>query len=370
MAEKNKNININSDFFPQKYADAIVGFPADEQKAIKKKYESMKYEVGEAIGVVAAQSISEPATQTTLRSYHAEGRTQLVTTKGLPRLIEIFDARKVPKTPTMAIYLDEQNNTLEKAREIASKIRETKLKQLISEDSLDMIHMRVEIILDREQVNSSETNVEEIANILKKNLRSINITTEQNKIYIELKKKEFDIRELQAIRIKTRTIYIKGIKGVSQVIIEKVKNDWVIRTLGSSLRRVLKLKGVDTTRTTSNNIFEISEVLGIEAARNAIVKETIDTMREQGVDTDIRHLLLVADVMTNNSAISAIGRYGLAGRKASVLSRANFEETVKHLTYAAVAGEIDPLESVIENIIVGNLAPIGTGIVKLAVKEE
>ncbi len=360
----------NTNFFPPKYADAIVGLPAKEQEAIKKKYESMKFEVGEAIGVVAAQSISEPATQTTLRSYHAEGRTQLVTTKGLPRLIEIFDARKMPKTPTMEIYLDAENNTLEKAREIAAKIRETKLKQLISEDSLDMINMRAEIVLDREQMSASEANVEEIMNILKKNLRSANITSEQNKIYIELKKKDFDVRELQATRIKARTIYIKGIKGISQIIIEKVKNDWVIRTLGSSLRRVLKIKGVDTIKTTSNNIFEVADVLGIEAARNAIVKETIDTMREQGVDTDIRHLLLVADVMTNTASISAIGRYGLAGRKASVLSRANFEETVKHLTYAAVAGEIDPLESVIENIIVGNLAPIGTGIVKLAVKEE
>ncbi len=362
--------NQNSDFFPQKYADAIVGLPAEEQKKIKEKYGKMRYEVGEAIGVVAAQSISEPATQTTLRSYHAEGRTQLVTTKGLPRLIEIFDARKMPKTPAMEIYLDAENNTLEKAREIAAKIRETKLKQLISEDSLDMIHMRVEIVLDREQISASEITVEEIMNILKKNLRSVNITSEDNGIYLELKKKDFNIRELQATRIKARTIYIKGIKGISQIIIEKVKNDWVIRTLGSSLRKVLKLNGADTTRTVSNNIFEIAEVFGIEAARNSIVKETIDTMREQGVDTDIRHLLLVADVMTNNAAISAIGRYGLAGRKASVLSRANFEETVKHLTYAAVAGEIDPLESVIENIIVGNIAPIGTGIVKLAVRGE
>lgn len=363
------NKSANSNFFPPKYADAIAGLSADEQKKLKAKYESMKFEIGEAIGVIAAQSISEPATQTTLRSYHAEGRTQLVTTKGLPRLIEIFDARKEPKTPAMEIRLTSENNTLEKARELAARIRETKLKQLISEDSIDLVNMRVEINLDREQLSASETTAEEVAATLKKNIRGVAIASEGNTLYIEPKKEAYTIKDLQDIRMKVRIVYIKGIKGVTQVIVEKVQEDWIVRTLGSSLRRVLKMDGVDAERTFSNNIYEVADVLGIEAARNAIVKETIDTLREQGVDTDIRHLLLVADAMTNKGEISAIGRYGLAGRKASVLSRANFEETVKHLTYAAVAGEIDPLESVIENVIVGNLAPIGTGIIKLKVKE-
>lgn len=355
---------------PQKYADALGKLPQKEQERLMKRYESMKFDTGEAIGVIAAQSISEPATQTTLRSYHAEGRTQLVTTKGLPRLIEIFDARKEPKTPAMEIYLAPESNMIENAREIAARIRETKLKQLIAEDSLDVINMRVEIILDREQLSMSEITADEVANIIRKNMRTLNVNNKENTITIEPKKKEFTIKDLQALRIKIRTIYIKGIKGVHQIIVEKIKDDWVIKTLGSSLRRVLKIKGVDITRTVSNNIFEVAEVLGIEAARNAIVRETINTMREQGVDTDIRHLLLVADAMTNSGAIQAIGRYGLAGRKASILSKANFEETIKHLTAAAVDGGIDPLESVIENVIVGNLAPIGTGLVKLGVRED
>lgn len=359
----------NETILPQKYADALSKLPEKEQERLKARYNAMKFEAGEAIGVIAAQSISEPATQTTLRSYHAEGRTQLVTTKGLPRLIEIFDARKEPKTPAMEIYLSPENNTLEAARDIAAKIRETKLKQLIAEDTLDMLNMRLEITLDSEPLSMTGTSAEEAANIIRKNMRNANVNVKDYTIMIEPKKREFTIKDLQALRIKVRMLYIKGIKGVRQIIVEKVKDDWVIKTLGSSLRRALKIKGVDTTRTTSNNIFEVAEVLGIEAARNAIVKETITTMREQGVDTDIRHLLLVADAMTNSGAIQAIGRYGLAGRKASILSRANFEETVKHLTNAAVDGGIDPLESVIENVIVGNLAPIGTGLVKLGVKE-
>ena len=166
-----------------------------------------------------------------------------------------------------------------------------------------------------------------------------------------------------------RDKYIKGIKGVEQVIVDKEENDWVIKTIGSNLKKVLKMAEVDVSRSFTNNIYEIRSLLGIEAARNSIVRETLTTMRAQGVDTDIRHVLLVADAMTSTGDIKAIGRYGIAGGKSSVLSRANFEETVKHLTNAAVGGEVDPLNSIVENIIMGNIAPVGTGMVKLKVKE-
>lgn len=339
-------------------------------KIARELFKKMRYDVGEAVGVIAAQSISEPATQTTLRSYHAEGRTQLVTTRGLPRLIEIFDARKEPRTPTMAIFLAKEDNTRDGARSVAAKIKETKLKQILDHDSIDLVNMTIEFKPIKEQMEALEITMDELVGLVQKRLKNINATSERGSIKVELKKEGCTIRDLQDARVKIRSMYIKGIKGIEQAIIEEKEGDWIIRTLGSNLAKVLKMKGVDHTRTVSNNIYEIAEVLGIEAARFAIVRETIDTMREQGVDTDIRHLLLVADAMTNSGEIRAIGRYGLAGEKSSVLSRANFEETVKHLIDAASGGEIDPLESVIENIIVGNLAPVGTGMVRIGLKDD
>lgn len=343
-----------------------------EKDKLLKRYPKIRYEVGEAVGVVAAQSISEPATQTTLRAYHSEGRTQLVTTKGLPRLIEIFDARKIPKTPTMEIYLDKEHNNREDARKIAAKIKETKLKHILKEDSIDLIHLRTEYVADKTLLQNLDVTTESLVSLIKKSIKYINIKSENDVIIIEIsenKKPDFSISDLQSIRVRVRNLFIKGIKGIEQAIVENENEQWTIKTLGSNLKKVLKMTGIDSTKTTSNNIFEVAKVLGIEAARNAIIKETITTMREQGVDTDIRHLLLVADAMTNDGTIQPIGRYGLAGQKSSVLSRANFEETVKHLTNAASGGEIDPLESVIENIIIGNIAPIGTGMVKLKVKD-
>ncbi|ERG98637.1 MAG: DNA-directed RNA polymerase, beta'' subunit/160 kD subunit, partial [Haloquadratum sp. J07HQX50] len=129
---------------------------------------------------------------------------------------------------------------------------------------------------------------------------------------------------------------------------------------------VLKIDGVDATRTTSNNIHEVRKNLGIEAAREAIINETMETLREQGLDdVNVRHLMLVADIMTNNGEIESIGRHGISGSKESVLARAAFEVTVNHLLDAAVHGEEDDLDGVIENVIAGKPVAIGTGDVDL-----
>jgi len=122
---------------------------------------------------------------------------------------------------------------------------------------------------------------------------------------------------------------------------------------------------VDTTRTRTNNISEIAQVLGIEAARNAIIHEAVSTLNEQGILVDVRHLMLVADMMCLEGEVKQIGRHGIAGEKESVLSRAAFEVTVNHLLDAAVANEVDELSGVTENVIVGQPIQLGTGDVKL-----
>ncbi|MCK4555573.1 MAG: DNA-directed RNA polymerase subunit A'' [Candidatus Aenigmarchaeota archaeon] len=352
---------------PDKYEDAVAD--SKKKKELLERYSRMIYEPGEAVGVVAAQSISEPATQTTLRSYHREGKVGLEVTQGLPRLIELFDAKKTPRTPAMDIYLDEEHNNKDDARKIAAKIKETKLKHFLALDSLDLLNMKLELELDKKQLETYDITGEAIISLISKTIKTADISLSKNIISLEIKKEDVSVKGLQDLRVKARNLHVKGIKGIEQAIVELQDGRWIIRTLGANLARVLEMPGVDMTKSKSNDIYEIARVLGIDAARNAIINEALSTMREQGVDTDVRHLLLVADAMTNDGEIRAIGRYGLAGRKSSVLSRANFEETVKHLTWAAANGDIDPLESVIENIIVGNMAPVGTGTIKLKIKE-
>jgi DNA-directed RNA polymerase subunit A" len=130
-----------------------------------------------------------------------------------------------------------------------------------------------------------------------------------------------------------------------------------------------KIEGVDFLRTTTNNIAEIAEVLGIEAARNAIIDEMISTLNEQGLDVDPRHITLIADAMTMDGEVKQIGRHGIAGEKASVLSRAAFEVTVDNLLEAAIHGETDELKGVTENVIVGQPIKLGTGSVDLVARK-
>ncbi|MEE8632655.1 MAG: DNA-directed RNA polymerase subunit A'/A'', partial [Candidatus Bathyarchaeia archaeon] len=140
---------------------------------------------------------------------------------------------------------------------------------------------------------------------------------------------------------------------------------WVIRTDGSNLPPILETKGIDPTKTISNHVHEIAKTLGIEAARNLLVKEAIGVLEEQGLDVDIRHIMLVSDIMTLTGEVQQIGRHGISGKKSSVLARAAFEITVPNIVAAAVKGETDPLRGVTENVIVGQSIPIGTGLVNL-----
>ncbi len=160
---------------------------------------------------------------------------------------------------------------------------------------------------------------------------------------------------------------IKGIDGITRAVLARDEKTgrWYIVTEGSNLKEVLKVPSVDAERTMTNSILEIGEVLGIEAARNSIIKEAKGTLGEAGLNVDTRHIMLVSDLMTNDGAVKAIGRHGISGRKSSVLARAAFEITAPHLLRAAMNGEVDNLEGVAENIIVGQPVTLGTGAVNL-----
>jgi len=350
--------------------DAIKEFKLTEsqkEKAIGLVVEIYKkscYEMGEAIGVVAAQSISEPATQMTMRTYHVAGAAEIKVTLGLPRLVEIFDARRSPKTPTMSVYLQKSYNTPSKAQEVAAEIQETRLKDLSIEPSVDLLNMQIEIPLDSSSLKERGLKSNKIVDKLKENFKELSIRELKNSIFIK-PKEELSIKALQKLKTKLLDSHIKGVKSVTEVRVVQKEDEWILNTLGSNFAKVLEVHGIDKSRTTTNNIHEVLKVLGVEAARQAIIKDAYTTMKEGGLSVDIRHIMLVADMMTADGDIKAIGRYGVAGAKGSVLARANFEETIKHLTKAAVKAETDKLESIIENVMINQVVPVGTGMFDL-----
>jgi len=333
------------------------------EKAIKltvKHYKRALMEPGEAVGIVAAQSIGEPGTQMTLRTFHYAGVREQNVTLGLPRLIEIVDARRIPSTPIMTIYLTgKHKKSREAAVKVARNIVHTALEDLAQAVYEDPVHEEIVVELNKTMMEDREVKSQE----LKDKLKMENFTVRIRGNHINIKPKK--VEALKKLLDKVPSLHIKGVPGIKRVLVTEERGEWVIRTDGSNLSKALEVPGVDSCRTTTNNVHEIAKTLGIEAARNALIHEAKGVLEEQGLDVDIRHVMLVADMMTSTGEVQQIGRHGVSGKKSSVLARAAFEITVPNIIDAAVKGESDPLAGVTENVIVGQSIPIGTGLVEL-----
>ncbi|AEM58438.1 DNA-directed RNA polymerase subunit A'' [Haloarcula hispanica N601] len=343
-------------------------------KAVESRYLDTRVDPLDPVGTVSAQSIGEPGTQMTMNTFHYAGVAEIDVTQGLPRLIELVDARKTPDTPMMTVHLDEEYaDDRERAHEVVWKIEATRILALgdISTNVADMlveIDLNEDTLLERwPTVNDTDAIAEEIAETIESNL---GVSTRQAGTVIEFGPEEPSYRDLLQLVEELREIVFKGIEEITRVVIRKEETDngeeFVLYTEGSDFGEVLDIEGVDASRTTCNNIHEIYRELGVEAARETLINETMNTLEEQGLDdVNVRHLMLVADIMTNEGTIESIGRHGISGSKDSVLARAAFEVTVNHLLDAAIHGEVDELDGVTENVIVGKPIKLGTGDVNL-----
>ena len=346
------------------------------EKVLKKTVDLIERalaEPGEAVGVVTAQSIGEPGTQMTLRTFHFAGVKERNVTLGLPRLIELVDARKKPVTPTMDIYLDEDHKiSREKALEVAREIIFTRVSDLIEKTDTDYsgiltFHLSEAKLLER------GCEIKEVDEVLKGSKKKYEISINEKKQSIKVTvPDEPDAQTLLTLKNKLLNTRVKGVPDIERVTIVKQDEEWVIQTAGSNLAKVVAITGIDTSRVTTNNVYEVWQTLGIEAARTALVKEITNTLEEQGLEVDTRHIMLVADLMTSKGYLQQIGRHGIAGTKTSVLARAAFEITVPTIAKASLEGQVETLRGVTENVIVGATVPVGTGMVELymMVKEE
>jgi len=336
---------------------------------IKEKYEYTKINPGEAVGIVTAESFGEPGTQMTLNIFHFAGVAEVSVSLGLPRLIEIFDARKEIKTPAMEIYLKKPyNRDVKKVRKIASSIKETKLEDLTSEFSINLTKLQVEISLNKKRMSELGITERFLIKSLSTSLKNTSIRQAKDKIVLKAKAKENELMETYKLKEKAKEAYIKGVKKISQVLPVKSKNEFIIITFGSNLKDILQLKEIDSERTTTNDIFETAKVLGIEAARQTIINEASKVIGDQGLDVDIRHIMFIADIMTTTGGIRGITRSGITGEKESVLARASFETPIRHIVNASLIGEEDNLNSVIENVLLNQPVPLGTGLPDLIAK--
>lgn len=331
---------------------------------VSKLHMKEKLEPGEAIGIITAQSFGEPSTQMVLRTFHFAGVSEMQVTQGLPRLIEIFDARKKPSSPKMEIYLNKDYNNEKDAKTFAEKIKEFTIKDIASEINSDFSDKKIEIKLDKAATRHTHMSVKTMV----EKLGELGFKAREKDDSIIVNTGDIGFKEIYQFKEKLKESIISGVKGVKQILIVKRGADFVVITLGTNLKKIIELKEVNANRTISNDLHETAEVFGIEVARQLIMNEITEVIKPQGLDINERHLKLVSDAMTNTGEVKGVTRIGIIAQKSSILARATFETPVKQFVNASIKGSKDKLASVIENIILNQPVPIGTGLPGLLVR--
>jgi DNA-directed RNA polymerase subunit A" len=338
--------------------------------AVLKEYKNARISPGESVGILSAESIGEPGTQMTLNTFHFAGVAEMNVTLGLPRIIEILDGRKELKTPTMEIYPKKPYSQGKGIRELALSLKETKLDEVALEFLINLVDLTIEVKLDKEKMKDINLTNSQITNAISKQTKGFSVKDGKESIILKSRGKDESLNDIYKAKEKIKDVHLNGIKGITQVLPVRRDEEYMIITAGSNLSEVLQINEIDAFRTTTNNIFEIHQILGIEAARQAIINEVFKVIESQGLNVDVRHIMLVADTMCISGSVKGITRYGVVSEKASVLARASFETPIKHIINAALIGEVDNLNSVVENVMLNQPVPIGTGLPNLVTEEK
>ena len=399
--------------------------------AVETRFIKANAQPGEMVGVLAAQSIGEPATQMTLNTFHFAGVSAKNVTLGVPRLKEILNVSQNIRTPSMTVYQEpDKVGDRESAKLLRSMVQHTNLRSVaetcelwydpditstIIPEDMDMVesyfiipedteqelagHSKwlLRITLSRAKLLDKGLNIQDVAAKMKstfgRDLSVIfsDINADEQILRIRTvhayggKDDEEDRREDDEVLRRFMNemldnLTFHGVPRVERAFIDMktrpqmaadgslyMKKDapeckeFVLETSGSSFAKVLAIPGVDTTRTYTNKFTEVFEVFGIEATRSALLRELAQVLSFDGSYVNHRHLALLCDVMTSRGYVMAVTRHGINKSDTGALMRCSFEQTVEILLEAAATGELDDCHGVSENLILGQIAPVGTG---------
>ncbi|ETW54564.1 DNA-directed RNA polymerase III subunit RPC1 [Plasmodium falciparum Palo Alto/Uganda] len=354
---------------------------------------------GDAVGSISAQSIGEPGTQMTLKTFHFAGVASMNVTLGVPRIKEIINASNSIQTPILNIPL-EVNDNYNFALMMKSKLEKTTIRDIcmyIKEDYTSRgVFLSVkfnEELIQKLFLNINAYNIKDIIlkqshiNKIKINKIHINVINKY-KLHISLKNDEFIFFQMESLKKGLLDLLIYGDKDIKRCIIKKEdievtdnedeiwkqktyskkkkkKTVYSILVEGNSLNYVLGLEGVDFKHIISNHVINVFQVLGIEAARITIINEIKKCVEAYSIDIDIRHIMLLADIMAFTGDILGINRFGIQKARQSTLMLASFEETNEHLFVSSFFKNVDEINNISESIIVGKNIPIGTGAFQL-----
>ena len=406
---------------------------------VKDRWIKAQAQPGEMVGVLAAQSIGEPATQMTLNTFHFAGVSAKNVTLGVPRLKEILNVSSNIKTPSMTIYQEpEKAGDRESAKLLRSLVQFTNLRSVaetcelwydpdiqntIIEEDQDMVESYyilpeddaqspdsqsrwlLRITLSRAKLLDKGLNIQDVSQEIKRRYKNdialifsdINADEQIIRVRIVNSYQKEEDEDLEGDDVQLRKLMhemldkvsFRGVQGIERAFIdqklrpvlqpdgsliqEKDRSDckeFVLETSGSAFAKVLAIPGVDTSRTYTNRFMEIFQVFGIEATRSALLRELTAVLAFDGSYVNHRHLALLCDVMTARGYIMPATRHGINKSDTGALMRCSFEQTVEILLEAAATGECDRTRGVSENLILGQIAPVGTGSLEVFLDEQ
>ncbi len=333
---------------------------------VVEEYENSLITPNEAIGVITAQSVGEPSTQMTLNTFHFAGvATQSV--EGLPRLIEILDIKKTLEMPMMKLYLKEQLSE-DKVKLVSSKIRETKLFDFVKKVDIDVEEKKVVIDLDLKEFKKVGVDPEALIGNLDKKIRKS--SEFDGKTIVITGGSNDGLKDLMGMKEFALSSIVFGIKGIRDVSLIKENDEFVIVTKGIALKQIANISEIDISRVYCNDITEMYNSYGVEAARQTVIREIMEVVKSQGLSINERHVLLIADVMTYTGEPRGMTRYGIVADKLNVLTRASFETPLKHISGGALINEENVLTSITENVMTNQMVYVGTGVPKVSVKKS
>ncbi|KAJ8756358.1 hypothetical protein K2173_025170 [Erythroxylum novogranatense] len=372
----------------ENFAHKVYGITERQLQAFLKtcidRYTGKIVEPGTAIGCIGAHGIGEPGTQMTLKTFHFAGVASMNITQGVPRIKEIINGAKKISTPIITAEL-EHNTNVSAARVVRGRIQKTVLGQVAKSIKIVMTSRSASVVVTLDMKMIQELQLSLDANTVKESILQmprIKLKSQHIKV-LDIRKLEVLPQgdrnkvhfELHSLKNMLPNIVVKGIKTVERAVIAQKKNDdkeshqgqprYNMLVEGNGLQEVMGTEGVDGRKTSSNHVMEVLATLGIEAARKCIIDEIKQTMESHGMSIDIRHMMLLADLMTFKGEVLGITRFGIQKMGKSVLMLASFEKTADHLFSASVNGREDSIEGVSECIIMGIPMQLGSGILKV-----
>jgi DNA-directed RNA polymerase beta' subunit len=374
------------------------------KKQLYKNYIETQIQPGESVGIISAMSIGEKNTQSTLNTFHKAGQSEKQVTQGVPRFQELLNATKTPRIVNCKIYFKDGNKSVQELRETIgnklvcltlndlSKSMEVLINKeyetwyetfkILYNDNFTKSSDCISIKLNTELMFKHKLNVSDIVKVIENEYDDLwcvfsPLNNEQLDIFVDTSSISFSEERLLFINPdNVNEIYIEecvqpilskmvicGIPGIENIYYTQEKDEWFVETDGSNFKKLLGYPIVDMTRLHSNNVWDIFETLGIEAAREFLINEFISIM--EGINAC--HVKLLVEKMTYTGNISSISRYTLRKDESGPLAKSSFEESVDNFLRAGFNCDVEKIRGVSASIITGKRAKMGTGMVDLKI---